>query len=64
MYKDYFKRHRCYEWRFTRDLCLAPILTVLFINDLPGKLISDCMLYVDDSKIIAPIKNDIDAIND
>jgi ribonucleases P/MRP protein subunit RPP40 len=34
---------------------LGPIIFLLFINDLPSKLINECRLYADDNKIIAPV---------
>ena len=40
---------------------LGPILFLIFINDLPERLINDCRLYADDNKIIAPISSQSDS---
>lgn len=41
---------------------LAPLLFILFINDLPSILTSDCFLFADDLKLAARIKDINDAI--
>jgi ribonuclease P/MRP protein subunit RPP40 len=40
---------------------LGPILFLIFINDLPERLINDSRLYADDNKIIAPISSQSDS---
>ncbi len=33
---------------------IGPILFVIYVNDLPGRLSADSLLYADDVKLIAP----------
>ena len=40
---------------------LGPILFLIFINDLPSKLLNRCRLYADDNKIIAQIASEEDS---
>ena len=41
---------------------LGPILFLIFINDLPDKIINQCRLYADDNKVIAPICSKDDSL--
>jgi hypothetical protein len=40
---------------------LGPILFLIFINDLPSKLLNECRLYADDNKIISQIASEEDS---
>ena len=40
---------------------LGPILFVLYINDLPDSVLSDILLFADDTKIFRPVRNKEDA---
>ncbi len=40
---------------------LGPILFLIFINDLPSKLLNECRLYADDKRIISQIASEEDS---
>ena len=66
------------EWESVRSgvpqgSVLGPILFIIFINDLPARLLNDCKLFADDCKIMSGIRScedqarlqsDINSVND
>ena len=49
-----------YKWNTTSSV-LAPVLFVIYINDLPECVKSDVFLFTDDTKFFREIKDDSDA---